>query len=344
MILFVDANAIVANPLLRGRQWDSIGDAAASGALTLLVPELAITEAVARYRRTEGVRQRALKKEIRHWPRPARDHLANAIDAAIAFSDDYERLLRERLDELHAEELGYPDVEHEKVAERAVRRTAPFDEEGNGYRDTLHWFSFLQALEEHDTQDPFAFVLSGDKGAFGPRRHAELQAEAREQNPEWTVAFLPRVMDFVVPGQFFDEEMELDDVQENDLLEAVAGALLVGGYPNDFTPVLADMEHFDEAVVTAVNWVNFEGMSVRMERGSRDLWVHFAAEAGCDVGFESVEVLDDEAGDIAVLRDTRDMTLELRGTGYINAEGAAEVADIRLESVHENPLSIERVE
>ena len=208
MILFVDANAIVANPLLRGRQWDSIGDAAATGAVTLLVPELAITEAVARYRRTEGVRQRALRKEVRHWPRPARDHLLNAIEAAATFSEDYERLLRERLDELHAEEAGYPDVDHAEIAERAVGRVAPFDEEGNGYRDTLHWFTFLQALQEREAHDPFAFLLSSDKGAFGPRRHAELISEAQTENSEWTVSFLPRVMDFVVPGQFFDEEMD----------------------------------------------------------------------------------------------------------------------------------------
>lgn len=341
MILFVDANAIVANPLLVGRQWESIGHAAATNAVTLLVPELAIDEAVARYRRTEDVRRRALKKEIRLWPRPARDHLSEAIAASSDFSERYETLLRDRLAELNASEVAYPQIEHEEVARRAIRRAAPFDEGGNGYRDTLHWYSFLQALEEQEADDPFAFFLSGDKKAFGPRRHAELQAEVREGNSEWTVSFLPQVADFVVPGQFFDDEMELDRAQERMLVEEVSNAVLVGGYPRDFTGDLANYAHFDQATVDTVFWLTVDTTSVQMERGSRDLWVTFTAKAMCDVSFESVEVLDEEAGELAVLRDRREFTLRLQGTAYVTPGGDAEVAGVRLDDFHEHPPSIE---
>ena len=62
MLLFLYSSVIVSNPLLRGRQWDAVADAVVSDMLDLYVSELAIDEAVARYRDAAGLRERAATK------------------------------------------------------------------------------------------------------------------------------------------------------------------------------------------------------------------------------------------------------------------------------------------
>lgn len=138
MLLVIDANVIVANPLLRGAQWEAIARAVCTASLVVAVPELAIDEAVARYRENNSSQRRALRKQRHQWPGPARDALDAAIAASEKFADDYPRLLGERLAEMSAKILAYPEMNHRDLAGRAITRQAPFDADGGGYRDALH--------------------------------------------------------------------------------------------------------------------------------------------------------------------------------------------------------------
>lgn len=139
MFLLLDANVIVGNPLLRGRLWDAVADAVVSDALDLYVSELAVEEVSARYRDAAAVRERTLEKNLKSWPPESRALITNAIKASRDFAAGYEQLLRDRLEEMGAEVVDYPEVDHRDIARRAIARTAPFDGEGNGYRDALHW-------------------------------------------------------------------------------------------------------------------------------------------------------------------------------------------------------------
>jgi|TARA_Y100000114_G_scaffold149716_1_gene164230 hypothetical protein len=106
VFLLLDANVIVGNPLLRGRQWDAVADAVASEALDLYVPELAVDEAVARYRDSAALREREAKKALKTWPPRSRELVQEAINASESFAAEYESLLRARLEQMGAEIVG----------------------------------------------------------------------------------------------------------------------------------------------------------------------------------------------------------------------------------------------
>lgn len=331
--MLLDANVIVGNPLLRGRQWDAVADAVASEALDLYVPELAVDEAVARYRDSAALREREAKKALKTWPPRSRELVQEAINASESFAAEYESLLRARLEQMGAEIVGYPEVEHREVALRAISRSAPFDREGNGYRDALHWYVFVDLLLTCEPEDPHAFLLSADKRAFGPARRSELLAEIEKLDVEWEVKILESISDFKVPGQFLDDEGSLDYEQERQLHDAVQDAVLAGGTPKDFTHSLAAKTEFDVADVLEVLLLDVNVEGVQIERKSRDLWINYTAQATCLVKLESVEILDEDAGDYATHRDTAVWVLDLSGNAYSSGNRIDEVASLRLDTI-----------
>ena len=333
MFLLLDANIIVANPLLRGRQWDAVADAVASEALDLYVPELAIDEAVARYRDGAASREREAKKALKNWPPRSRELIQQAIEASDTFAAEYESLLRTRLEQMGAEIVDYPEVEHREIARRAISRAAPFDSEGNGYRDALHWHVFVDLLLSCEPEDPYAFLLSADKRAFGPSRHRELLADVEELGVEWDVQILASISEFVVPGQFLDEEGELEYEQEVQLRDAIQDAVLAGGTPKDFTQTLAAKTDFDAADVLEILMLDIHVERVQVERKSRDLWINYTAQATCLVKLESIEILDEDAGDYATHRDTAVWVLDLSVNAYSSGNRIEDVASLRLDAV-----------
>jgi len=329
MFLYIDANAIVGNPLLKGPQWDAVGDAVVTDVMDLYVSELTIDEAVARYRTAARAREKTLDTELRKWPRDAHPLLLEAIAVSRAFRADYERLLRDRLDGLGATTRPYGDAAHQILARRALDRLPPFDSNGNGYRDTLHWLTFVELLEELDPIDPHAYLLSSDKGAFGHTAQKRLQHEVDELGVEWNVEFLKQITDFTVPGQFLDEEGSLEQSHVIQLQQVVESAILGGGSP-DFTHYLARRVGFDDARITAVSSLNVAIDTVRVDRRTLDLWVTFTAEAVCVTDLETVEVLDD---DYSVVRDSTAWVLAMEGTAVSRGTEFSEVATLRLQSI-----------
>ncbi|KXC04460.1 PIN domain-containing protein [Microbacterium hominis] len=333
MFLFIDANVIVGNPLLRGRQWDAVADAVIAGMLDLYVSELVVDEAAARYRDAASMRERAATRSLKEWPPAARELVTRAISASQVFSRDYEKHLRARLDQIGAEVIDYPQPDHRDIAARAIARSAPFDSDGNGYRDALLWLSFLDLLLTTEPEDPYAYFLSADKRAFGPQRQRQLFEEIDGLEVEWKVQILASIADFKVPGQFLDEEGALDAIQERQLHDAIEGALLAGGTPNDFTHVLAKRAGFDAADISEVLTLDVHAERVQVERKSREIWINYAAAATCLVKFESIEILDEDAGEYATDRDDAVWFLELNGDAYSSRARVDEVASLRLVSV-----------
>lgn len=67
----------------------------------------------------------------------------DSVDAKLAAAD--------------ANFLDYPDVPHEQIVARALRRKKPFGESRGGYRDTLLWESVL-SLATNGGAEPVAFI------------------------------------------------------------------------------------------------------------------------------------------------------------------------------------------
>lgn len=315
-----------------------MADAVVSEVLDLFVPELAVQETVARVQDTAAARQRGIRRELRNWPQDAREHLQAAITASERFAVEYEQLLRERLEQIGAELLAYPTVDHDVIAGRAIRRRAPFDPGGNGYRDALHWHSFLELLESQEPVDPFAYLLSADKKAFGPSRHAQLLEDVEELGTEWNVEFVSSIHDFTVPGQFLEEKGDLSHRQEQQLRSAITSALHAGGWPDDLDSALAARGGFDEARISTVEALSVDAWDVQVERRSGDLWVSFDVSATCLISFESMEIIDEDLGEYTVNRDTRRWDLSLTGTAYSQGEDLNEIASLRLDESLNDPI------
>ncbi|WP_141381296.1 hypothetical protein [Microbacterium lacticum] len=59
MLVILDANVIVSDPLLRGSIWPQLADAISGGRVEVLVPRLALEEAIAAYQRLRGAKAEA---------------------------------------------------------------------------------------------------------------------------------------------------------------------------------------------------------------------------------------------------------------------------------------------
>ncbi len=332
MFLYLDANAIVANPLLKGPSWDAVGEAAVQDLMDLYVSELSIDEAGARYRAASTSRENQLDKVVRQWPSLARASLIEAIRSSRSFSETYEEELRARLEQLGATILPYPGVKHSEVSRRALLRIPPFDSNGNGYRDTLHWLTFINLLNE-EANDSTACLLSGDKGAFGVAAQKKLQAEVEELGLEWTVEFPRTITDFVIPGQFAEEEASLDAPQIIVLRQLIESVIKAGGTPDDFTRHLARRTGFQEAYVAEVMGLDVTFESVRSERRTGDLWVAFTVEAVCLTSLETLEVFDEDAGDYSVSRDSALQVLTFDGAAVSTGADFDTISALRLTTI-----------
>lgn len=138
MILILDANAVIPNSELTGVTWAEISAAIDEDVLKLIVPTIVVAEITGRVRAnrrsqrprtdgTHGVPQtvqdaiRAARNEVENW---AAGYDAAAVLAAAG-----------------AVEWTVPTVGHDVVSQRAIDRLPPFNGNGGGYRDALHWYT-----------------------------------------------------------------------------------------------------------------------------------------------------------------------------------------------------------
>lgn len=185
-------------------------------------------------------------------------------------------------------------------------------------------------LLTREPEDPYAYLLSGDKRAFMPQRHRQLLDEIEELGVEWEVQILTSISEFEVPGQFLDEAGSLDAAQERQLHDTVQDALLAGGTPRHFTHVFAERSDFDAADISEVLVLEVTVERVQVERKSRVLWINYTAEATCLVRLESIESLDEEAGNYATIRDVAVWNPDLTGNAYSSGSSIDNVASLRL--------------
>jgi len=123
VILILDANVLVSNPMLLGAFWTNATEAIDGGRLRVIVPRLAVDEAVAVYKRTRAATAVSIRKERRRVSEAVRRHLEAAADEAIAEGERYERKWHERFTAMGVTvDLDVPPVEHRELARRAIQR------------------------------------------------------------------------------------------------------------------------------------------------------------------------------------------------------------------------------
>ena len=165
--IVLDANAVGVDPPLAKIEHRVVLDAHRAGQVTLIVPHLALREAVNRWRfevkkrydKFLGARQDLVKLVPGHTWR------FDPLDR----DDATDRLLEDLAAALAAAGVGMPatpEADHEELIQWALARRQPFDEQGSGYRDALHWHIVRElANQGHDVA-----LVSDDRRAFAERR------------------------------------------------------------------------------------------------------------------------------------------------------------------------------
>lgn len=207
MLVIVDANVIMKDPLLRDRKWDAAKVAIDAERLRLVLPEVARSEAVGGYRRNHEEKIRQVMGVIRK----STDRAKVAAQALLeVYADEvkaYESILNARLEDIGVEIPHPPELKHVEVTERAVHRLPPFNQDGGGYRDTLLWLTAIEQVEE----EPFDnLILLSDDGIF-TKRSAELAEELRRETGA-ELKILRSITGVEFPGEYAAGDFDLSDL------------------------------------------------------------------------------------------------------------------------------------
>ncbi|MER7447852.1 PIN domain-containing protein [Microbacterium sp. NPDC097977] len=222
ILVIVDANILIQDPLMRERKWDAARSAINAGRLRLVLPEVARREAIGGFRRDhlDKIRQirSVLRKSSANAKRAADALLQTYTDEVLA----YESILDSRIEALGIEVVPLPDVDHIELTQRAINRVPPFDESGGGYRDSLIWLTALAQVDE----PPFNDVTILSKDSIFAKRRKSLQEESRrEVGAAFVVVNSLAAMEF--PGEYEAGEYSLGDldIAFSDIVDEVADAL-----------------------------------------------------------------------------------------------------------------------
>ncbi len=209
--MILDANVIVSDPLLRGSTWPQLADAISGGRVEVILPHLALDEAVAAYRRLREAKAVEIQAVGRRASQRVQKHLDRAVVSVRKEAKRYPKLLSAALAEVGVTLWDAPKVSHSDVAQRAIDRRRPFDDTGSGYRDALHWMSVLEIVEDRNDESDIIFI-SADRRAFGgsgktsDRLHPHLvdDLDERDAREPW-FRWLQHLAQLRVPGVFHDE-------------------------------------------------------------------------------------------------------------------------------------------
>ncbi|MDQ7877429.1 PIN domain-containing protein [Microbacterium sp. QXD-8] len=171
MLVILDANVIVSDPMLRGSIWPQLTDAISGGRVEVLLPRLALEEAIAAYRRLREAKAVEIQAAGRRASRGVQKHLDRAVAAALREAKRYPKRVRDALSEVGVTVLDAPQVSHYEVARRAIDRKRPFDDAGSGYRDALHWMSVLEIVDRrYEDNDSFSSARIGGRSVGAESR------------------------------------------------------------------------------------------------------------------------------------------------------------------------------
>jgi hypothetical protein len=202
MIVALDTTEIVKDPHCAGTAWRALVNAREAWDVRVVIPLVSYMEAVAGFgRRLDDARVGLDRWAEKHLPPLGLNDVADAAadalgDAAATYGD---RLTR-TLTEAGAEVVGIPEIPHATLVERAAARRKPCNSKGDGYRDTLNWFTVLGLAEEHP--DTTIFWISENSSDFGnpdtPGFNDDLAVELEARSLSGRVHLLSNLADLVL--------------------------------------------------------------------------------------------------------------------------------------------------
>lgn len=200
MNIVIDANIFIECFLMTSTSFKTFLDGLKTIEATLYVPEIILSETINKYEERLRDAKNEIDKSFRTLgpfiqPRPTHPVTDDYVDQAIA---EYERHFKDRLVEVGAIFVDYPDISHREVVERELQRKKPFTSKGKGYRDFLIW---MTVLEIANTDGPVFFVTNNHEDFAVSRTertlHRDLGADLTALGlPESAITLFYRLDDF----------------------------------------------------------------------------------------------------------------------------------------------------
>jgi len=147
--IVLDANALISDFRLEGASAIALLSHSALRSVDVGVPQVALDEAIYRYRDDAGRASADISKVLASLKRLGVEP-GLSIDSVDDLSGAYEDALKKRLKKYGISTLPYPDVSHERLARLAIAKRSPFDQQGRGYRDALIWHTVIELVRDRD--------------------------------------------------------------------------------------------------------------------------------------------------------------------------------------------------
>lgn len=264
VVVVLDSTSLISDFLLRSAPFQSLAERGATGALSIVVPEVVVRETTARFGRDC---EEVAVLDRRSASLRSRLGLA-ALGSASALDVDgaktkYAIDLRSSLRSSGAQIVPIPAVPHEELVDRAVSRRKPFADSGNGYRDALIWQTVLDqarlcavVLVTNNYKD---FAESDDRVSVVC---GDLASDLAERGLRHDAVLVARDVTAAIEHLFVRHERLLKDlhsvapISSQDLLDAIGSGLFMSpvnlrglGLPEDAShPYLMDLDCASEVV------------------------------------------------------------------------------------------------
>lgn len=163
----------------------------------LCMPQIVLDELSNKYREELSGKIRKVNSLDKDISRLAKTKLRKELEeSGVAdLAATYAQALRRIVKSGGGELIPYPDVAHKEMAQRAMRRIRPFEENDKGYRDTLVWLSVLDLAR---ARGPVQFISKDRVFCDGDALHPDLRSELTNLGlPQDTVTLHRSLASFV---------------------------------------------------------------------------------------------------------------------------------------------------
>jgi predicted nucleic acid-binding protein len=180
--LILDTNVFVQDFRMEGNAFDALLSNYSAVADKILIPNIVYQETLNKYAERTADAITSYKKACKKLHTLVGPEVEEPeIEDVEILTDAYKRHIDSQLDSVQHEIVDYPDVSHEHIAQKAIKRQKPFKKSGEGYRDTIIWETILETLR-NDSECEIIFVSNNTSDFWAGENLADELIEELSKN------------------------------------------------------------------------------------------------------------------------------------------------------------------
>ena len=174
--LVLDTNVFVQDFRMEGAAFSALLNNYKVVADSVIIPKVVYQETINQFSKKLEIEANALNKASKNITRLTGVAATNIVDTD-GIIESYIKHFDSKFKSIEHEITEYPDISHEKIAAKAIKRLKPFKSTGEGYCDALIWETILQLLV-NDTDSNVIFITNNKKDFLeGDSLSRQLKAE-----------------------------------------------------------------------------------------------------------------------------------------------------------------------